>query len=136
MMRFVSLLGTPSITLLALLLDLLTRRRLYSRRERRALLFFAAAAALVLYSSTLGYVPLDVYRAGFSPWAPIALAAAAIAAAPKSLPLACTFLAVLIAYAVPLFTSVNLFDYAIDPILGIVAIVWAVAVAVRRALQG
>jgi hypothetical protein len=135
MMRFVHLLGTPSITLLALLLDLLTRRRLFSPRERRALLWFAAGATLILYSSTLGYLPLDVYRAGFSPWAPIALAAAAIAAAWRSPAIACTALAALVAYDIPVFASVNLFDYVVDPMLGIVAIVWAVAAAARRTLS-
>jgi hypothetical protein len=134
MMRFVTLLGAPSITLLALLLDLVTRRRLFSRREHRALLGFAAAAAIILYGSTLGYLPLDVYRAGFSPWAPVVLAVAAIAVAPRSLPLALTFLATLVAYDAPLFTSVNLFDYAVDPMLGIFAIVWAIATTFRRLL--
>jgi hypothetical protein len=135
MMRFLILLGTPSIPLLALLLDLVTRRRLFSPRERRALLIVVAAAAVVLYSSTLGYLPLDVYRAGFSMWAPIALALAALALAPRSLPLACVALATLIAYDIPLFTSVNLFDYAVDPILGIVALGWAVVATARRLLQ-
>jgi len=122
MTRLVTLLGTPSIPLLALLLDLLLRRRLFSPRDRRALLWFAASLSLVLYSSTLGYLPLDVYRAGFSSWAPIAFALLAIATAPRSLPLALTALAALIAYDVPIFRSLNLFDYVVDPIIGLVAI--------------
>jgi hypothetical protein len=134
MMRFVTLLGTPSITLLALVLDLLTRRRLFAPHERRALLWCTAAVSLILYSSTLGYLPLDVYRAGFSTWAPVALAAIAIAVAPRSLPVALTLLAVLVAYDIPLFASVNLFDYAVDPMLGIFAIVWAIATTFRRLL--
>ena len=135
MMRFLILLGTPSIPLLALLLDLLLRRRLFSRRERRALLWFSASLSLVLYSSTLGYLPIDVYRAGFSSWAPVVFAALAIAVAPRSLPLALTALTTLVAYDVPLFRSVNLFDYAIDPMLGIVAIVWAGVRGVRFAVN-
>ena len=135
MMRFLILLGTPSIPLLALLLDLVLRRRLFTPRERRALLSFAAASAIVLYSSTLGYLPLDVYRAGFSTWAPLLLAAAALALAPRSLPLALTALATLVAYDLPLFTSVNLFDYAVDPILGMIAIVWAVLMIAGRLLR-
>ncbi|HEY6136146.1 MAG TPA: hypothetical protein VI670_00110 [Thermoanaerobaculia bacterium] len=123
MTRILTLLGTPSIPLLALVADLLLRRRLFSPRERRALLWWSASLSVVLYSGTLGYLPVDVYRAGFSSWAPVALALAAVAIAPRSLPLALTALATLVAYDVPLFRSVNLFDYAIDPILGIVAIV-------------
>lgn len=135
MTRFLTLLGTPSITLLALIADLLTRRRLFSPRERRALLWLAAATSIVLYGSTLGYLPLDVYRPGFSAWAPLVLAVVAIAVAPRSLALACVALGVLVAYAIPLFASVNLFDYAVDPILGIIALVWCAFAAARRALQ-
>ena len=131
MMRIVTLLGTPSIPLLALFLDLLMRRRLFPPRDRRILLAFTAAVALILYSSTLGYVPIDVYRFGFSPWAPVVFSLLAIAAAFRSLPLACTALAALVAYDVPLFRSVNLFDYVVDPIIGIVAIVWLTAVLLR-----
>lgn len=131
MIRALTLLGTPSVTLLALALDLLTRHKLYSRRERTALLLFAAVASLILYSSTLGYLPFDLYRIGFSPWAPIALALMAMAVAPRSLAIAATALVALVAYDVPVFRSVNLFDAALDPILGIVAIGWAVGAAFR-----
>lgn len=133
MMRFLTLLGTPSIPLLALALDLFLRRRMFSPRDRRTLLTFAAPTALLLYSSTLGYLPADIYRAGFSPWAPIALAVLALIS--RSLPLALTALATLVAYDLPLFHSVNLFDYAIDPILGMIAIVWSVLTIARRLLQ-
>ncbi|HKS25669.1 MAG TPA: hypothetical protein VJZ76_22965 [Thermoanaerobaculia bacterium] len=133
MTRILTLLGTPSIPLLALVLDLLLRRRLFTPRERRALLWWSASLSLVLYSSTLGYLPVDVYRAGFSSWAPVVFAALALAVATRSLPLALTALATLVAYDVPLFRSVNLFDYAVDPMLGIVAIGWAAYTAFRTA---
>jgi len=126
MMRILTLLGTPSVTLLALALDLLTRRRIFSARERRGLLLFAAIVAPILYSSTLGYLPFDVYRLGFSPWAPAALALIAIALAPRSPAIAITALIALVAYDIPIFRSVNLFDYAVDPILWIVA--WSAGV--------
>ena len=132
MSRILTLLGAPSITLLALIVDVATRRRLFPPRDRQILLSFTAALALILYSSTLGYVPFDVYRFGFSPWAPVALAAVAIAIAFRSLPLACTALAALIAYDIPLFRSVNLFDYVVDPMVGAVAVGWAVGAGVGR----
>jgi hypothetical protein len=135
MTRILTLLGTPSIPLLALALDLLLRRRLFSPRERRALLWFSASLSLVLYSSTLGYLPVDVYRAGFALWAPVAFAALAIAVAPRSLPLALTALAALVAYDIPILRSVNLFDYVIDPIIGLVAIVWTGVQGVRFAIN-
>ena len=126
MMRILTLLGTPSVTLLALALDLLARHKLFSSRERTALLAFAAAASLVLYGSTLGYLPLDLYRIGFSPWAPAALVIVAIAVAPRSPAIAITALIALVAYDIPIFRLVNLFDYVVDPILGIVACGWLV----------
>jgi len=134
-MRIATLLGAPSVTLLALALDLLARHRLFSRSERRALLAFAAAASLVLYSSTLGYLPLDLYRAGFSPWAPVALAIAAIVVAPRSPAIALTALIAMAVYDIPVFRSVNLFDYVVDPILGVVAVGWAVGAGVRRVFR-
>ena len=135
MMRILTLLGTPSVTLLALALDLLARRRLFSRRERTSMLAFAAAASLVLYSSTLGYLPLDLYRAGFSPWAPVTLAIVAIAVAWRSPAIAITALLALVAYDIPVFRSVNLFDYVLDPILAIMAIGWAAVAGVRRVFR-
>jgi hypothetical protein len=143
MMRIFTLLGTPSVTLLALLVSGVRwpRRRsgidsggkaaaLHSG-ERRALLLFAAVTSLVLYGSTLGYLPLDVYRTGFSPWAPVALAVVAIAVAPRSRSIAITALIALIAYDLPLYRSVNLFDYVVDPIVGIIALVWAAVVTIE-----
>ena len=135
MMRILTLLGTPSVTLLALALDLLARHKLFSRRERTALLAFASAASFVLYSSTLGYLPLDLYRIGFSPWAPVALAIVAIAVAPRSPAIAITALIAMVAYDFPLFRSVNLFDYVVDPIVGMVGIGWAVGAGVRRVFR-
>ncbi|HEV2719744.1 MAG TPA: hypothetical protein VG323_06970 [Thermoanaerobaculia bacterium] len=128
MMRFLALLGTPSITLIALVAGY----RLFSRRERTALLSFAAALSLVLYGGTLAYFPFDLYRAGFSPWAPVVLATIGIAIAPRSLPLALTILGAIVAYDIPLFRSVNLFDYVVDPILGLAAIAWICILTFRR----
>jgi peptidoglycan biosynthesis protein MviN/MurJ (putative lipid II flippase) len=126
MMRIATLLGTPSVTLLVLVADLLARRlfhrALFSQRERSALLLVVAALSIVLYGSALGYIPIDAYRAGFSPWAPVVLAVVAAAVALRSLPLACTAVMALVAYDVPLFASVNLFDYVVDPILGVIAL--------------
>ena len=131
MMRFLTLLGTPSITLIALVAGY----RLFSRRERIALLSFAASLSLVLYGGTLGYLPFDLYRFGFSPWAPVVLATIGIAVAPRSLPLALTALGALVAYDIPLFRSVNLFDYVVDPVLGLVAVAWVCISTARAAAK-
>ena len=134
MMRLFTLLGAPSLPLLALLADLIARRRLFAANERRALLAALAAIAILLYGSTLGYLPPDLYRLGFSPWAPIALAVVAIAIAKRAPAIAITALVALGAYDIPLYRSVNLFDYVVDPIVGLIAIVFAIATAVRVAL--
>jgi putative effector of murein hydrolase len=122
LLRVRGLLGTPSITLVVLLADLLLHRRLFTTPERRALLAAVAVVSVVLYGSALGYLPFDVYRAGFSIWAPVVLATLAIVVARRSFAIACTLAAVLIAFAIPLYASLNLFDYAVDPILGLIAI--------------
>jgi len=53
-------------------------------------------------------------------------------AAGPSAAIALTALIALVAYDIPIFRSVNLFDYVVDPIVGIVAIGWAVVVILRR----
>jgi hypothetical protein len=46
-----------------------------------------------------------------------------------------TALIALVAYDIPAFRSLNLFDYVVDPILGIVALGWAVVAGVRRVFR-
>ena len=129
-MRYLaSIVGVPSITSIVLVLDLALGRAgrpLLFVSERRILLFVVAVVALVLYPSSLGYAALDVYRFGFSAAAPLVVAALGIwAALRREIRLASLALVILVALDLHLLPSVNAFDYVLDPIVGIVAIVYA-----------
>jgi hypothetical protein len=137
----------PSITSLVLIANLgagrALKRPFLLPADRVFLLGFLAAAAAVLYSTALGFVAGDIYRAGFSPWAPVVLAIAAAAIAPARIRVALVALLILIAFAGRLLPSVNLFDYLVDPIGGAIAIGWwavragaAAMVRLRRGIEG
>jgi hypothetical protein len=120
-------LALPSITSLIVVADLLARWAgvpFLRREERRLLLVCAAVVGVVLYAMTLALIRGDLYRLGFSPFAPIVLAIGAAIAA-KSYPrLSISVLIVLIAFDVRLLRSANLFDYLVDPLLTLAALVW------------
>ncbi|HSP13423.1 MAG TPA: hypothetical protein VLV78_01575 [Thermoanaerobaculia bacterium] len=124
-----SITGVPSITSIVLLLDLVLERAgrpLLFTTERRVLLWIVAVTSLVLYPSALGFTSLDVYRFGFSPAAPLGIAFLGIAAAVRrEIRLALLTLVILLSLDLRLLPSVNAFDYAIDPIVGLLAILWA-----------
>lgn len=124
-----SVTGVPSITSIVLLLDLALGRAgrpLFFTSERRLLLGFVAITAIVLYPSALGLMTVDVYGLGFSAAAPLLIAALGIAAALRGeTRLALLALTILIALDLQLLPSVNAFDYVVDPLVGIVAVVWA-----------
>ena len=128
-LQFWSAVGMPSIISLSLLCDLALRRQgMPLLADRGVLLAMEAAAFVILEPAALGFLPLDLYRLGFSPLAPLAIAiVAAIVFRPR---VALVILAALIAFDFHLLGSTNLWDYLVDPIGGVVA----VAVVVRRSL--
>lgn len=136
-----TVLGAPSITTVALLVDLATRRvfgrPLFPDRERRMMLWFLVAASIAVYPTALGFVRIfDVYRTGFVAAAPGALAAAGIALLlRRQYGAAIVALIALLSLDVQLLPSVNLFDYLADPLGGIAALGWAfvqLVKAIRR----
>lgn len=116
-----SILAFPSVTTVALVL-------LFWHRPRHYEWLFPAIAAIgiALYTTTIGGPPLNMYRLGFSPYAPLVLAVAAAVIAVRAPKLAVIALAVILAFDLRLYRSRNLFDYAFDPILVLVATVWSV----------
>lgn len=116
-----SILAFPSITAVALVL-------LYWHRPRRYEWLFPiiAVTGVALYTTTIGSPSFNMYWLGFSPYAPLVLAIAAALAAARAPKIAIIALAVIVAYDLHLYRSRNLFDYAIDPILVMVAAVWCV----------
>lgn len=118
--------GIPSITSILLIADLIARPRLrVLSDDRRLLLGFAAAAAAVLYPSALGFVPVDLYRMGFAPIAPLILATVAVCIADRHARFSCVILVILIAFDLHLLGGTNLWDYVVDPFVGVIGIVWA-----------
>lgn len=118
--------GIPSITSILLIADLIAPPRLkILSRDRRLFLGFAAAAAAVLYPSALGLVPFDFYRIGFAPVAPLILATVAACVADRHPRFSCAVLVVLIAFDLQLLGGMNLWDYVVDPFIGVIGIVWA-----------
>lgn len=125
-----TIIGVPSLSSVALLADLAFSRAfdrpLFAGDERRTLLWTMAVASIVLYPSALGFITADVYRLGFDTVAPWAVAAAGIALAIRGqLRLATFAFVVLVALDIHLLPSVNVFDYVVDPLGGLVALVWA-----------
>jgi len=107
----------------------LLRVKLFDRREYQAVFYGVAAAALFLYPSALGWGNWDAYRPGWGSagmWAGLFLVCVVSWVAGLRLP------ALLIALAMASWTaqmmeSTNLWDYLLDPWLGIAAIFKSVA---------
>jgi len=92
-----------SLTSIAVAADLIGRglgRPLLRDEDRRLLFPAIAVVGLALYLALFSVLPLDLYRAGFSAFAPLVLAAAAIAVAHRAPRLACLAAAVLALVAV------------------------------------
>jgi hypothetical protein len=129
-LRFWSAVGVPSITSLALLGDVALRRHGATLLPDRSLvLAIAAAAFVIVVPAALGFVPLDIYRIGFSPFAPVVLAIVAIFLRPTA---ALVILVALIAFDFRLLGSTNLWDYVVDPIGGVIAVAALVAAYTGR----
>ena len=123
----------PSLTTIALLIDLVARHRLLPAADRRLLLYGMAVMSLIFYPMAIGLVHVDAYRFGYTPWAPFALAAIGCAIPPWRFRAAIVVLLTLVAFDVHLLPSMNLFDYVVDPFGGLFAIGWCIARGLRRA---
>jgi hypothetical protein len=129
--------GDLSIASVALLLRCLLARRPLDARNRLALQMALAFAALALYPLALGLAAFDPYRLGFGdPWLVGALGLVALAAWRARLtPLALGIALALLAWAIGWYESGNLWDYLIDPLLSLWAIVALLLRGARRVLQ-
>lgn len=128
-----SVLAFPSITTIALVLSwgagtlfgAFSRDPSRRRTEHQTLFPVVAIVGIALYVTTIGSPSYNLYRLGFSPYAPLVLAIIAALAA-KQTRIAVISLLVLVAFDVHLYRSRNLFDYALDPILVATAAFWCV----------
>jgi hypothetical protein len=116
-----SILCFPSITTLALVI-------LHWHRPRHYEWLFPviAASGIALYITTIGGPSFNMYRLGFSPYAPLVLAVIAALAATRAPKIGIMALAIIVAFDLHLYRSRNLFDYALDPILVATATFWCV----------
>jgi hypothetical protein len=102
--------------------------------SRALLMALVAPAALVLYPLSLGVGPLDPYASGYgSPVFLAALLAIALAAwYRRRYLIAMVILAASVGWLAGVYDSRNLWDYLLDPLLGIYALGWWVVTGVRR----
>ena len=126
---FISLAGHLSITTIMLLSaslsETLLQRRLIDTRERLLICLAIIAAGIILYPSAYGMLSFSTYQFGFGSLSfAIALMLLAIlfTVFRKHLALSLIILSVL-AFDLNLFSTGNLWDYLIDPLVVIYAVV-------------
>lgn len=133
-----SLLGDLSVVTLVLLADIAARRwwnrTLLAASTRRVLLWGAAVVGVMFYPLALGVGPLDPYRLGFAPALLVGVFCLASLSAwlLRARGLAVILLLPLLAYNLHLLESDNLWNYLLDPVLVIYALVQIVMVALTR----
>jgi hypothetical protein len=112
----------------------LTGRTLFERRDVSALLWAVAGAALFLYPFALGWTPFDPYALGYaSPVFITALLLVTLAAWRAGLNLiVLVVLAAAVAYLAGVYESRNLWDYLIDPLVSLYALVALPSAAIAR----
>jgi hypothetical protein len=97
-------------------------RKIFSARDWKAAWIFGVAASLLLYPSALGLTRIDAYGWGWSPCGLVAaVAAITILLLWKKNAFGVLLLLALGGFAFQLKTSINLWDYVIDPIYGAIA---------------
>lgn len=133
-----SVIGDLSVLTLLVLADILSRRvrqhAVLGRDTRRLLLMAAAVVGVVFYPLALGVSPIDPYRWGYAPQAMVAVlcALSLIAWLKRARDLAMILLLPLLAYNLHLLESDNLWNYLLDPVLVVYALVQTTIVAFNR----
>ena len=122
-----SILAFPSVTTIAVVLLWWHKPRQYEW-----FLPILAVVGIALYITTIGSPTYNIYRLGFSPYAPLVLALIAALVAMRAPKVALIALAVIVAFDLHLYRSRNLFDYALDPILVATATFWCVRRVISR----
>lgn len=114
--------GELSIVTLILLAGFISRRlsgrEIISYHARRHLYFLVLLTGFLLYPATLGLSAYDPYRAGFGLVLPLLLIALALLYwVLRQHQLAIILLIVVIAWKLEIMTSLNTWDYLLDPLL-------------------
>jgi len=130
-------LSAATLTLAAgALVSRLSGRAVIEPRERSALLWVVAAASLFLYPFALGWTPFDPYALGYGSIVFVtALLVVTLAAWRAGLKLVVLLVvAGALAYLAGVYESRNLWDYLIDPLAALYAVVRLSGEWVRRYL--
>ena len=114
-----------------------TRRTVIEPRDLRVLFWLVAAAAAFLYPFALGWTRFDPYALGYGSIEFVtALLLVTLAAWHfRRNVVVLIVVAAALAYCVGAYESRNLWDYLIDPLVALVALVWLLAGARRRSRQ-
>ncbi|MCU0842901.1 MAG: hypothetical protein MUC79_14475 [Thiobacillaceae bacterium] len=141
-MRIRGIIDEPAImTILWVLASLIawtTKVRLVSPQEKHFLLWLIGISGLVLYPATLGLSMWDPYRYGYDPVGLLAVYGCialwtAVRGYWASL---CMLLAATLAFAFQLKTSINYWDYLLDPMLVIYSWLALLRLGYGRAYSG
>jgi len=136
---FYGVFGNLSITSVILLLSFLVKnisnninisnnRQVPSGREKSAILYSVAVAGLILYPTSLGFVPVDLYRLGYHPrFLLVLILCLTILAWMVSLRFAAMLPVIaVIAFNLNILESENLWDYLVDPFIVFYAWGWVI----------
>lgn len=133
-----SVLGDLSVFTLVLLADIAARRwwnhALLAPATRRTLLLGAVVVGVVFYPLALGLGPFDPYRLGFAPALLVGVLCLTSISAwlLRARGLAVILLLPLLAYNLHLLEADNLWNYLLDPVLVVYALVQTAIAALSR----
>jgi len=115
----------------------LTGRTLIEPRELRALFLLVAAAAAFLYPFALGWTRFDSYALGYGSieFVTVLLLVALAAWRLRRNVVVLVVVVAALAYCIGAYESRNLWDYLIDPLAALYALVWLLPDARRRSRE-
>ena len=115
----------------------LTGRAVIESRELRALFFLVVAAAAFLYPFALGWTRFDSYALGYGSieFVSVLLLVTLAAWRLRRNVVVLVVVVAALAYCIGAYESRNLWDYLIDPLAALYALVWLLADARRRSRE-
>jgi hypothetical protein len=125
---------TTHVLLVIAIFSHLSDRRPVDERPKIAFNGLIAVTALIFYPLALGFGPFDPYRLGYgSPWFLTVLLMLALGAWAVRFHLIATCIALAVmAHAMALHESTNLWDYLLDPLVSVYALAAVLAAGLRR----
>lgn len=115
----------------------ITGKDYLNRYNRYVLLLSVLCAAAFLYPMTMGMTFFDPYLLGYGSYgfAAVVLLIAVISWYIRAYVMAAALLLAMVAYSVGLYESRNLWDYLIDPVVTLYAVLWLASTVLRNLYQ-